>query len=111
VLQDTPAFFYADRPILAGNESCLSAFGGSPDLCAPVISKLNAVYPPAGQAAPRTLEAACRNLPLDVLVAKDTDSVWQSRDSWVWSGKPAFANRYVRVFRCGDAAVAKAAAQ
>ena len=109
VIQDTPAFFYADRPSMAGDENCMAIFGGDPALCGPVLAKLNEVYPTAGQAAPRTIEAACRNLASDLLVAKDTDPVWQSRDSWVWSAKPAFENPYVRLFRCGDSAMTKAA--
>jgi hypothetical protein len=100
IIQDTPAFFYGDRPAWAGDESCLTTFGGDPALCGPVISKLNEVYPVAGQPAPRTIEAACHGLPQAVLVAKDTDPVWQSQDSWVWTAKPIFANPYVRLFRC-----------
>ena len=37
-------------------------------------------------------------------VAKDTDAVWRDRESWVWSGKPIFANGYVRLFACPAAA-------
>jgi hypothetical protein len=40
-------------------------------------------------------------MPVDVLVAKDTDRAWADRESWVWRERPAYANAYVRMFRCG----------
>jgi hypothetical protein len=38
------------------------------------------------------LQDACAALPVDVLVAKDTDPVWSNRASWVWRETPAFAS-------------------
>jgi hypothetical protein len=94
--QETSAFLYADRQFLAANEACLSGFGGDPAL----ITRLNAIYPPTGQTASPTLDDTCRNLPIDILVAKDTDPAWADRRSWIWTHKPIFANGYVRLFRC-----------
>jgi len=99
-VQDTSAFLYANRQIMAGNESCLSGFGGDPALCPAVIAKLNEIYPRSGQAA-STFEDVCRSLPIDILVAKDTDPAWADPRSWVWTQTPAFANDYLRLFRCG----------
>jgi hypothetical protein len=104
--QNTSALLYSDRPMLAGNETCLSTFGGDPALCAGLIATLDRVYPPAGQAAPPDLEGICRALPIGLLAAGDTDPAWTDRHSWVWTQTPVFANRYVRLFRCANSAAA-----
>lgn len=100
VAQNTSALLYSDRPMLAANETCLSTFGGDPALCPALLATLNRVYPPAGQTAAPDLDGVCHTLPIDLLAASDTDSAWNDRHSWVWTQTPAFANRYVRLFRC-----------
>jgi len=102
-LQDTPAMLYSHRPIVAANLGCLAVFGGDPSLCSPLIAQLAPLYPAKGQPAAAGIETACQNLPVDVLVAKDLDAAWADPQAWVWREKPAFANRYFRVFRCRDA--------
>ncbi len=110
IIQDTPAFYYADRAAVAGNEDCLATFGGDPALCDPMVAKLNEIYPTKGS-APASLADVCGSLPLDVVVAKDSDPVWRLRSSWVWQEKPVFANHYVRMFRCSKQGPAPAVAQ
>ena len=61
--QNTSALLYSDRPMLAGNETCLSTFGGDPALCAGLIATLDRVYPPAGQAARQTSKASAARSP------------------------------------------------
>jgi hypothetical protein len=46
------------------------------------------------------LDAVCATLPIDFVVAKDTDAVWGSLDNWVWHRRPLFGNRFVRIFQC-----------
>jgi hypothetical protein len=94
--QDMPAFLYSARRFAAANQSCMSAFGGDPALCPGMVEKLNLLY--AGSPAP--LASVCGNLPIDILVAKDTDPAWADRQGWVWSSQPVYANDYYRVFRC-----------
>src|SRR5215469_9676345 len=45
VWQDTPAFLYANRQIVAGYEDCLAGFGGNPALCAPLMAKVETAFP------------------------------------------------------------------
>ncbi len=101
VFQDTPAFLYSGRRILASDLVCNSGFGGDPGICKSIVTRLQAVY-----AAKETNveQEACAALPIDLLVAKDTDAVWRDRNSWVWTERPAFSNSYMRVFRCRKAA-------
>jgi len=103
-VQDTSAFLYSSRPMLAGADDCDSSFGGDPALCPAVISQLNQIYPRAGGTAAASIDRVCGSLPIDIVVAKDTDPPWADRRSWVWTEKPVFANSYVRMFRCGRAA-------
>lgn len=66
-------------------------------MCTPVLAPLKQLFSRGGD--PREL---CKNLLIDILVAKDTDPVWSDKHSWVWSQKPSFANDFVRVFTCRD---------
>jgi len=99
--QNTSAYLYAGRQMLAADDNCLSTFGGDPALCPASITELNRIYPRAGQTAESALDGVCRNLPIDLIGATDTDPAWSDRRSWVWQQRPAFANGYVRLFRCG----------
>jgi hypothetical protein len=99
--QNTSAYLYAGRQMVAADDNCLSTFGGDPALCPAPIAALNRIYPPAGRTAEPALDGVCRNLPIDLIGATDTDPAWSDRRSWVWRQPPAFANAYVRLFRCG----------
>jgi hypothetical protein len=101
-IQDTPAFLYANRQIVAAYQDCprLVMFGGEVALCPPIQTVLEKMYPAPGQPAAPDIAEACRSLPVDVLVAIDSDTAWADPRSWVWSGTPLFANRYVRLFSC-----------
>ncbi len=94
--QNTSAILYSDRPSLAANEGCMSIFGGDPAPCPALMAELNLAY----QTDAPGLDRVCRILPIDLIAASDTDSVWLDRRSWVWTGNPVFANSYVRLFRC-----------
>ncbi|HEY1182811.1 MAG TPA: hypothetical protein VGE89_01425 [Bryobacteraceae bacterium] len=102
-IQDTPAMLYSRRPIVAADFTCLAVFGGDPSLCPPLLAQLAPLYPDKGRPAAASIETACQNLPVDILVAKDLDAAWADPQGWVWKEKPAFSNPYYRVFRCRDA--------
>jgi hypothetical protein len=99
--QETAAMLYGDRRAVAADMSCNTSFGGDPEQCKPIVARLEQLYPGAGEPVSASLQDVCRELPIDVLVAKDTDAVWADGESWVWREKPLFANRYVRLFGCG----------
>jgi hypothetical protein len=98
--QDTSALLYSERPTLAADGSCMSTFGGDPALCRALFTAFDRIYPPDGQTAAPDLDSVCRTLPIDIVAASDTDPAWNDRRSWVWTQTPAFANNYVRMFRC-----------
>jgi hypothetical protein len=100
ILQATDAFLYSGRQIVAGDEGCMTGFGGNPDDCPAIMQQLKRFYPDAGQSAPPSIAGLCRSLPVDLLVVKDLDAVWNDRQSWVWKETPLFANGYFRLYGC-----------
>jgi hypothetical protein len=102
LFQDTAGLIYGDRHSVAGRLDCGTAFGGDPATCPPVVSRVQSMFP-TGAAAPASLEEGCQSLPVDTFVAKDTDTVWGNRQSWVWTERPVYANAYMRIFRCPPA--------
>src|SRR5581483_2159079 len=94
-LQDTPAFLYNQRQLVASNDpGCLANFGGDAALCQPLLTALAALYAKHDQPAPSSIGEACQALPVNILVAKDTDAAWRNRESWVWREQPIFSNTY-----------------
>jgi hypothetical protein len=98
VVQDSFYGLYANRNTVAEDIECATTFGGDPKACAPVQKILAPVY--ASHATGDSFESACAALPVDFMIAKDTDAAWGGEDTWVWKRAPAFANSFVRVFRC-----------
>jgi hypothetical protein len=97
--QDTFGMTYSQRPTVAADRTCLTTFGGDPAQCPAVFARVEAAFPADATAA--TVRGACRSLPLNSIVVKDVDPVWNNPRSWVWTERPVYANRYIRVFQCG----------
>jgi hypothetical protein len=95
--QDTFYGAYGHRQTVAVGGACASGFGGDPRECAPLMPALAGLFAGGGT---QVFESACRSLPIDVVVAKDTDAAWRDRASWVWTGNPIFHNDFVRLFDC-----------
>ena len=102
-IQDTSALLYARRQIAAADLSCAAVFGGDQSLCPALIADLAHLYHAKGEPVSASKKTACQDLPVDILVAKDTDTAWADAHGWVWTERPVFANRYFRVFRCRGA--------
>jgi hypothetical protein len=96
-LQDTAAGLYANRQMVAFDSNCTCTFGGDPKTCAPIASSLKHLF--SAVPPPESFRQVC-DLPIDVLMAKDTDPAWNNKDSWIWRRKPLFANEYARLFAC-----------
>ena len=97
VLQDTFFGAYGQRQALASGGACGTAFGGNPAECSGFLPQLTQLF--AG-GSPDELARACRTLPVQIILANDTDEAWRDRASWVWKANPAFANNLTRVFTC-----------
>jgi len=96
--QDTLYGLYANRQTIAEDRSCGSGFGGDSSACEPIVKRLTGLF--ATGASLQTFRNACENLPIAVVVAKDTDTAWSDRASWVWAQEPIFSNDFFRLFPC-----------
>jgi hypothetical protein len=97
VYQDTFFGAYGERQTIAVGYICGSSFGGDPQECQSTMAVLNPLFAGGGN---QVLSDACRNLPMDFVIAKDTDTAWHETSSWVWTGTPAFSNGFMRIFAC-----------
>ncbi len=91
---------YADRQTAAETESCGVVFGGPASLCPGILTPINQLFASSNLDSAQ-VDMVCRNLSIDALVVKDTDSVWQDKTSWVWAREPLMGNAYARAFLCG----------
>jgi hypothetical protein len=101
--EDIPAMLYSDRRFVASDLGCDTDFGGDPKLCAAAVSRLLDFYSVQVKPNRESIADVCGDIPTGLFIAKDTDRVWAAHDSWVWTGKPIFANRYIRLFGCPKA--------
>jgi len=101
-IQDTFYGLYADRRTVAEATDCGTTFGGDARECAPVVDKLMKLFPGDGASTPKSFREVCGSLPIDFVVARDTDAVWNDRSSWVWTAKSIYANDFVRLFSCHE---------
>jgi hypothetical protein len=95
VYQDTFFGAYGDRQTIAVGGDCGSGFGGDPRECASVMKTLVPLF-----AGAQVMADVCRTLPINDIVARDTDRAWRDRSSWVWTDTPVFRNNFVRIFAC-----------
>lgn len=77
---------------------CGTDFGGDASKCSPVQNMIAALF---NSDADPNIDAICKELSIDVLVARASDPVWRNRSSWVWTNVPMVENSYIRAFRCG----------
>jgi len=99
VIQDTFYGLYANRSTVAEDRECAATFGGNSKECQPLQKALGSLF--ASHPTADSFDSTCAALPMDFVIAKDTDAAWRGEDNWMWRRAPLFANRYVRMFRCG----------
>ena len=95
--QETFWGLYGQRQTVAADRACGTGFGGDSDECAPTYARLDQLF---SHGTSESFAAACRALPVDFFIAKDTDPVWHDRSSWVWNRPAIFENDFVRLFPC-----------
>lgn len=91
---------YADRQAAAESSSCGAVFGGPPAACPAMLAAIDPLFSAFAHLPIAQVEATCRDLSIDAVVVKDTDSVWKDPDAWVWKAQPVMANSYARAFLC-----------
>jgi hypothetical protein len=98
VVQDSFYALYANRRTAAEDIQCATQFGGDPKACEPLQIAIRPLF--AGRSSADELASVCAAVPIDFVIAKDTDAAWGNLDSWVWRRSPVFGNGFVRIFPC-----------
>lgn len=83
--------------IVSDSEGCGSALGGDPRGCPVMAAALDPLYRGASAAQARSV---CRQLGIQVLIARVYDPVWNDRSSWVWMLPPVVAQEQFRALDC-----------
>ena len=91
-----PHMLYSGHDTAAGGLDCGIAFGGDRGLCDQRVRRLVALF----EYNHGSLDGACRDYGIDVVVAQDTDRAWHQGSSWIWTQNAMLSNDYVRAFRC-----------
>ena len=96
----TEHLLYYDGQRVAAVPGCGANFGGDQRECMNVMRRLFTLYRIPNSV--QDLDATCRALAIDVIVATDLDYVWADRRSWVWRSQPFAKNKFARAIACGD---------
>ncbi len=92
---------YSGRQRASGMRDCGAPFGGRPGDCRPILERLVPLYFRNIYPGPVDVDAACRALGVQVLIATDADQVWRDPESWVWRRPALVANPSLRAIGCG----------
>ncbi len=83
--------------IVGDSNGCGSTLGGDPRGCPVMAAALDSLYRGADAAQ---AQRVCRELGIQVLIARVYDPVWTDRGSWVWTLPPLVAQEQFRALVC-----------
>lgn len=92
---------YSTRQAAVGDPSCGSAFGGDFEKCRQAFPYFARIFNAPDVVRAWDLDSFCDDFRVNVLVATDTDPVWNDPDSWVWTRPILLANPSMRALSCG----------
>jgi len=93
---------YSTRQAAVGDEDCGTAFGGDILRCRKAYPYVNAVFNSPDTVRDWNLDRFCDDFFVNVLVATDTDPIWQDPNSWVWTRPSLLSNSAMRATSCGS---------
>jgi len=99
------AHLYSTRQAVIGDVECGTTFGGDPQECKKALPYFAAVFNAPDVVRSWNLDRFCDTYQVDVLVATDTDPVWNDPYSWVWIRPSLHANPSLRAVACGAASL------
>jgi hypothetical protein len=92
---------YADRQTAVGDESCGTSFGGDSGKCQYAYQYVHAAFNAQEAARTWNMDRFCDEFNINILVATDTDPIWNDKASWVWTRTPLLATDALRAISCG----------
>lgn len=92
---------YSTRQAVIGEEDCGSVFGGEVTECKKAFPYIASIFNSPDAVRNWNLDGLCDAFHVNVLVATDTDPVWQDPSSWVWTRRDLLANPVMRAIQCG----------
>jgi hypothetical protein len=99
------AHLYSTRQAVMGDMECGSTFGGDPQECKKALPYFAAVFNAPDVVRSWNLDRFCDAYQVNVLVATDTDPVWNDPYSWVWTRPSLLTNPSLRAVACGAASL------
>jgi hypothetical protein len=101
VLGDVFHGLYSDRQAAVETPACGYVFGGDPRLCETVMPAVSQMFDSSHPLTWTRVQGLCRDLSIDAVIVKDSDPIWNDKDSWMSVRQPAVANHYARAIPCG----------
>jgi hypothetical protein len=95
---DRPAGLYRTRNSVIAYHTL---YGVPPETYKPLVREMGSVFAPVDGTWTQ-LDAACRHYSIDILIIKDSDNLWESRDTLKSERRPLFMGKYYSVFSCGQ---------
>jgi hypothetical protein len=93
---------YTDRQVAAGDDGCGATFGGELEKCKQVYPYIDAAFNKPATSDGWNMDQLCDAFQINVLVATNSDPVWNDARSWVWTRPPLFSDAIMRAFACGS---------
>jgi hypothetical protein len=95
---DRPAGLYRTRNAVIAYHTL---YGVPPETYKLLVREMGNVFAPVDGNWTR-LDAACRHYSIDILIIKDSDHLWESREALASERRPLFMGKYYSVFHCGQ---------
>ena len=93
---------YSTRQEVEGDQSCGTGFGGDTEKCRESFPYFASLFNNPGAVRYWNLDTFCDKYQLSVLVATDSDPVWQDPSSWVWQRPVLVSTPEARALSCGS---------
>jgi hypothetical protein len=91
---------YSRHSVIVSDRILGTLLGVSEERFNPVASQVAAAFSNPDQDEVVRAKEMCQEFPINVIMVKDTDPVWNNSQSWVWRLEPIFSNGFARVFAC-----------
>jgi hypothetical protein len=100
LMVDRPAGLYRTRNSIIAVHTL---YGVASEIYQPLIEEVGSIFN-VEKSNWQSLDATCQRYFIDVLIIKDLDTLWESRDALKSERQPLYMGKYYAVFYCGNRA-------